>query len=178
MEDDFLKRIEDQLTGFNPSGSMDYFGSFPWLLLRPLPPSFQSFWFNGLLWKAAWLTGRELISYCFNPSGSMDYFGSPRPVVSAFVVTWFQSFWFNGLLWKIMFFYASAIQNLVSILLVQWITLEVLSLAAIARMMKGFNPSGSMDYFGRRGFAGCHYMCSAVSILLVQWITLEGAVGC
>ena len=37
---------------------------------------------------------------------------------------------------------------LVSILLGQWITLEVNIIAKVCKFFMRFNPSGSMDYFG------------------------------
>ena len=79
----------------------------------------------------------------------MDYFGrttSERKMSIRFV---FQSFWVNGLLWKLAF---------------------VVSFIVI---FLSFNPSGSMDYFGRLGFLDIHFANLVVSILLGQWITLE-----
>ena len=61
----------------------------------------------------------------FNPSGSMDYFGSGLDYISVANFVVFQSFWFNGLLWKIFSIVKTLSQFTVSILLVQWITLEV-----------------------------------------------------
>ena len=117
--------LED-IQRFNPSGSMDYFGSLWSITSRTKRVVFQSFWVNGLLWKPAWVLRGTLWSVSFNPSGSMDYFG--RRSTSG-----------NHCCLKS-----------VSILLGQWITLEVSSVIMPAFTMACFNPSGSMDYFGRK----------------------------
>ena len=61
---------------FNPSGSMDYFGRNIFLAIGTRNTGFQSFWFNGLLWKLVFKKCPGVGNSCFNPSGSMDYFGS------------------------------------------------------------------------------------------------------
>ena len=194
----FGEKVVWKVKNFNPSGSMDYFGSGRGCYVWPAQNKFQSFWFNGLLWK------------CFRKNWTPNSF-------------WFQSFWFNGLLWKIRQFEFWALffefqsfwfngllwktptdkftdsKMWVSILLVQWITLEVSgSYVSITKERSSFNPSGSMDYFGRIEQEECMLVawncfnpsgsmdyfgsfCLAaflqiipkVSILLVQWITLE-----
>ena len=114
----------------------------------------------------------------------------------------FQSFWFNGLLWKSMLSIPSVDTSVVSILLGQWITLEAIPPSVRPPEARCFNPSGSMDYFGRRGVFQANtvetefqsfwvngllwkIVCvvedisqsSEVSILLGQWITLEESYG-
>ena len=63
-------------SGFNPSGSMDYFGSAPFNNEIGRALEFQSFWVNGLLWKDCEIN------------------------VTSNYISEFQSFWVNGLLWK------------------------------------------------------------------------------
>ena len=109
---------------------------------------FQSFWVNGLLWKII----REL-PYC--------------------VLAKFQSFWVNGLLWKQTLQFLHLFFIIVSILLVQWITLEGRAVGLPPFFSKRFNPSGSMDYFGSSRNELQNAIRNHVSILLVQWITLE-----
>ena len=145
-----VPKSRNLLLCFNPSGSMDYFGSYkPYKFCKMLNPR-------------------------FNPSGSMDYFGSaavakaktiPLPVSillgqwitledifrygdAALSILRFQSFWVNGLLWKGRLYSAYSEQVSVSILLGQWITLEVCSCSTRLMPSSCFNPSGSMDYFG------------------------------
>ena len=115
--------------GFNPSGSMDYFGRLSLTLFQNTVLKFQSFWVNGLLWKFNFIKTQNC------------------------GVSGFQSFWVNGLLWKLIFNGWLPKNRWVSILLGQWITLEVSYRAKGRRCLRGFNPSGSMDYFGR--FWGC-----------------------
>ena len=86
----------------------------------------------------------------FNPSGSMDYFGSPENEDVLLLIASFQSFWVNGLLWKTIAILALSPPIVVSILLGQWITLEVPIITFPLPLSLCFNPSGSMDYFGRR----------------------------
>ena len=121
---------------FNPSGSMDYFGRTPsWL---PMP-----FYFRVSILLGQWITleGRAGVDDStskpgFNPSGSMDYFGSTKETAWVSANDVFQSFWVNGLLWKRRratgFFRVSS----VSILLGQWITLEVHSMPTARAMQK------------------------------------------
>ena len=104
---------------------MDYFGRVSYRSRVGTEGMFQSFWVNGLLWKLGIVGGL--------PNGR------PR----------FQSFWVNGLLWKSSVQRIGQLSNKVSILLGQWITLEVPIDHCHAGSVIGFNPSGSMDYFGR-----------------------------
>ena len=136
---------------------------------------FQSFWVNGLLWKPAVSGSLILGKTCFNPSGSMDYFGRQVGFESRRgSQTKFQSFWVNGLLWKSQNYRGVRREIEVSILLGQWITLEDVRGQRISRNRKNsFNPSGSMDYFGRVHTSFQPLLSARVSILLGQWITLE-----
>ena len=79
---------------------MDYFGSCPQNHTSKPTSAFQSFWFNGLLWKVIALGVAILAMNGFNPSGSMDYFGRLNAIDEIRIEAMFQSFWFNGLLWK------------------------------------------------------------------------------
>ena len=90
----------------------------------------------------------------------------------------FQSFWVNGLLWKSKKRTNTCRDTTVSILLGQWITLEVLLRASRLKILLCFNPSGSMDYFGRPNEMTVANKYGRVSILLGQWITLEDGLGC
>ena len=81
---------------------------------------------------AQWITleagqgcGLEVVKQGFNPSGSMDYFGSFSVMPSTASKNQFQSFWVNGLLWKTNWTIEAHRSSWVSILLGQWITLEV-----------------------------------------------------
>ena len=136
------------LVGFNPSGSMDYFGSWRFVLSCLCPVVFQSFWVNGLLWKNL-------------ESEEKDF------------DLLFQSFWVNGLLWKQKSDWVAKFWFKVSILLGQWITLEDNNPVIITLSDFSFNPSGSMDYFGRLRARRVRPHTALVSILLGQWITLE-----
>ena len=105
---------------------MDYFGRLEAIAEQKLVREmFQSFWVNGLLWKAKIVAKMPLI------------------------ILRFQSFWVNGLLWKMTDFYRVTKIKTVSILLGQWITLEDTRFYWAQKDTFGFNPSGSMDYFGR-----------------------------
>ena len=106
----------------------------------------------------------------------MDYFGRKGRQILLKFQDLFQSFWVNGLLWKGRWFESSRVFIIVSILLGQWITLEVEACVALGLCLLCFNPSGSMDYFGSDIMEWRRIYGSDVSILLGQWITLE-AVG-
>ena len=128
---------------------MDYFGRQCGICGSQSQNRFQSFWFNGLLWKPRRPRSRTGTRKSFNPSGSMDYFGRLFGAVALRIESQFQSFWFNGLLWKLASSRCSSLATHVSILLVQWITLEEISVNLNHSNTFCFNPSGSMDYFGR-----------------------------
>ena len=154
---------------------MDYFGSKRAKAKKRALLGFQSFCVNGLLWKTSYPAARCFCKGCsFNPSGSMDYFGSTK-VGKVFTSQFlFQSFWVNGLLWKVDFPSGATSRRKVSILLGQWITLEEYAVLSELIINVRFNPSGSMDYFGRRRIDSILYRNNfKVSILLGQWITLE-----
>ena len=135
---------------FNPSVSMDYSGRINFKPLDQLCPKFQSFCINGLLWKnSAYILKAyafEFQSFCINGLlwKYMRCSPPPKPVLM------FQSFCINGLLWKIELRRRSSIHISVSILLYQWITLEVLSGSCTYVFRACFNPSVSMDYSGSR----------------------------
>ena len=130
---------------------MDYFGSFGFVYESVNEClKFQSFWVNGLLWKPFSRSSLVIIPFCFNPSGSMDYFGRFANPVKPGSRILFQSFWVNGLLWKLFSVTSYNRLHSVSILLGQWITLEGLDgILEKINLIYCFNPSGSMDYFGR-----------------------------
>ena len=186
--------------GFNPSGSMDYFGRrneletrvFPynivsillvqWITLEghtgrefnvfifSFNPSGSMDYFGSCIFEAH---KQAVVFSGFNPSGSMDYFGSVTTELSTITLALFQSFWFNGLLWKIPTFYVLIADIRVSILLVQWITLEDGGLCQHLLPYYKFQSFWVNGLLWKLGQASCTATVAQVSILLGQWITLE-----
>ena len=160
---------------FNPSGSMDYFGSiqfYVYLFVLHFVSILLGQWITLEVTRKYNIWGSKGKS--FNPSGSMDYFGRAIRRVRKKANTQFQSFWVNGLLWKS----ASPFQlrNLfnVSILLGQWITLEDFNglewMPWNGRMFQSFWVNGLLwKYYS----VFPRLSAKKVSILLGQWITLE-----
>ena len=152
---------------------MDLVGSF-WKPNQPVwLVMFQSFWVNGFGWKKIEYSEVLRLKDGFNPSESMDLVGSC----------------FDGSY--------MVCELSVSILLSQWIWLEVFTICCGTPFWPSFNPSESMDLVGRRkaksrdqfaflfqsfwvngfGWKRIHTWLLQnivnVSILLSQWIWLE-----
>ncbi len=123
---------------------------------------FQSFCVNGFLWKNRGANCGIYESYCFNPSVSMDSSGSLKVFQNITTKqTGFQSFCVNGFLWKALF------NDLlhVSILLCQWIPLEVMAdtFQSLCQWIPLEDTGSKIRQSGK----------DRVSILLCQWIPLE-----
>ena len=165
--------IWTSFSSFNPSESMDLVGSEGHCQLERGSVLFQSFWVNGFGWKTWGCNSISSQKRCFNPSESMDLVGRIFPI-------WQVRPWLG-----------------VSILLSQWIWLEVEIARLRVEMLNSFNPSESMDLVGssirwskqqnlpqfqsfwvngfgwKKRFGEASILRLQVSILLSQWIWLE-----
>ena len=106
-----------------------------------------------LLSQWIWLEGsQKSCAICsmigFNPSESMDLVGSAGGDSFLAVYFLFQSFWVNGFGWKHPTRAGEKVRKLVSILLSQWIWLEVGERGKWIDQLICFNPSESMDLVG------------------------------